>query len=156
MKHVAIIITKKIYRQCASLTENSYDEDFNHTPCKRSGQRAHWAVASGVLLGFDLGSIDTQYFQPDSSLPWLYLPTKACPCPINSSGPREVHILAKQGKSLRYQLWSLEDIAESNEQLRSMDSHKENDGTFYVLPEGGVEAGLLGQAVLLYIKSEKQ
>lgn len=25
----------------------SYDEDFNHEPCQRSGHRAHWAVASG-------------------------------------------------------------------------------------------------------------
>lgn len=25
----------------------SYDEDFNHEPCQRSGHKAHWAVASG-------------------------------------------------------------------------------------------------------------
>lgn len=27
----------------------SYDEDFNHEPCQRSGHRAHWAVASGKI-----------------------------------------------------------------------------------------------------------
>lgn len=133
-----------------------YDEDFNHAPCKRSGQKAHWAVASGVLLGFDLGSLNVQHVQPDPSFSWLYLPTEASPCPISSSQPREVHILAKQGKSLRYQIWSLDCIAESNEQLRMMDPQKENNGTHYVLPEGGVEAGLLGQAVLLHTRSQKQ
>lgn len=133
-----------------------YDEDFNHAPCERSGQRAHWAVASGVLLGFDQGSINSQHYQLDASLTWLYLPTDACPCPINSSQPREVHILAKQGKSLRYQIWSLDCIAQSNEQLRTMDPLKQNDGTQYVLPEGGVEAGLSGQAVLLHTKSLQQ
>lgn len=133
-----------------------YDEDFNHAPCTRSGQKAHWAVASGILLGFDQGSLDTQHAQPDSSLPWLLLPTDACSCPINSSQPREVHILAKQGKSLRYQIWSLDCIAESNQQLRRMDPQKENDGTEYVLPEGGVEAGLLGKAVLLHTRSHKK
>lgn len=133
-----------------------YDEDFNHAPCTRGGQRAHWAVASGILLGFDQGSLNTQHAQPDRSLSWLHLPTDACPCPINSLQPREVHILAKQGKSLRYQIWSLDCIAESNDQLRMMDPQKENSGTQYVLPEGGVEAGLLGQAVLLHTKSQKQ
>lgn len=132
-----------------------YDEDFNHAPCTRSGQKAHWAVASGVLLGFDQGRLSTQHAHPDGSLSWLHLPTDACPCPINSLQPREVHILAKQGKSLRYQIWSLDCIAESNDQLRMMDPLRENSGTQYVVPEGGVEAGLLGQAVLLHTRSEK-
>lgn len=130
-----------------------YDEDFNHAPCQRNGHKAHWAVASGVLLGFDQGSVDTQHIQPDPALSWLYLPTDGCPCPISSSQPREVHILAKQGKSLRYQIWSLDCIAKSNEQLRMMDPKRENDGTQYVLPDGGVEAGLLGRAVLLHTRS---
>uniref|UniRef100_A0A3B4ALD2 Actin maturation protease n=1 Tax=Periophthalmus magnuspinnatus TaxID=409849 RepID=A0A3B4ALD2_9GOBI len=133
-----------------------YDEDFNHAPCKRSGVKAHWAVASGVLLGLDHGSLNKQHLESDPSLPWLYLPTDASPCPLSSSQPREVYILAKQGKSLRYQIWSLDCIAESNEQLRTLDPKRENNGTYYVLPEGGVEAGLLGQAVLLHTRSLKQ
>lgn len=133
-----------------------YDEDFNHAPCTRSGQRAHWAVASGILLGFDQGSLSSQHARPDESLSWLHVPNDACPCPINDAPPREVHILAKQGKSLRYQIWSLDCVAESNNQLRMMDPQKENSGTEYVLPEGGVEAGLLGQAVLLHTRTQKE
>uniref|UniRef100_A0A3Q1IQB7 Actin maturation protease n=1 Tax=Anabas testudineus TaxID=64144 RepID=A0A3Q1IQB7_ANATE len=134
-----------------------YDEDYNHEPCQRNGQKAHWAVASGVLLGLDRGSVSEEHVQPDPTLSWLYLPIDASsPCPASSTGLREVYILAKQGKSLRYQLWGLDRVAQSNKQLMTMDPHRANDGTLYVVPDGGVEAGLAGQAVLLYTGAQKQ
>ncbi|XP_039986101.1 UPF0692 protein C19orf54 homolog [Xiphias gladius] len=134
-----------------------YDEDYNHEPCQRSGHRAHWAVASGVLLGLDQGSVSEQCLQSDPSLPWLYLPSHSSfPCPVSGTGLREVYILAKQGKSLRYQLWRLDSVAQSNEQLRTMDPQRTNDGTQYVVPQGGVEAGLAGQAVLLHTRTRQQ
>ncbi|XP_044060028.1 UPF0692 protein C19orf54 homolog isoform X5 [Siniperca chuatsi] len=134
----------------------SYDEDYNHEPCQRSGHRAHWAVASGVLLGLDQGSVSKVHTQPDPTLPWLYLATDSSyPCPVGSTAVEEVYVLAKQGKSLRYQLWSLESVAQSNEQLRMMDPQRANDGTQYVVPQGGVKAGLAGQAVLLYTRTGK-
>ncbi|XP_029923504.1 actin maturation protease [Myripristis murdjan] len=133
-----------------------YDEDFNHEPCQRSGHRAHWAVASGVLLGLDQGSMSQEHIQPDPSLPWLFLPSDlSSPCPVPTAGVREAYILAKQGKSLRYQLWSLDCVAQSNEQLRMMDPQRASDGTLYVVPEGGVEAGLAGQVVALHTLTEK-
>ncbi|XP_037630625.1 UPF0692 protein C19orf54 homolog isoform X3 [Sebastes umbrosus] len=134
-----------------------YDEDYNHEPCQRSGHRAHWAVASGVLLGLDQGSVSKEHTQPDLTLPWLYLAVDgSSPCPVGNAAVREVYILAKQGKSLRYQLWSLESVAQSNEQLRTMDPQRANDGNQYVVPQGGVEAGLAGQAVLLHTRTQKQ
>ncbi|XP_034024222.1 UPF0692 protein C19orf54 homolog [Thalassophryne amazonica] len=133
-----------------------YDEDFNHEPCQRSGHRAHWAVASGLLLGLEEGSLSREQTRPDSTLPWLCLPIDTtCPCPVGIKRIREAYILTKQGKSLRYQLWSLESIAQSNVQLRTMDPHRVNDGTQYVVPEGGVEAGLAGQAVLIHTGKHK-
>lgn len=96
-----------------------------------------------------------EHTQPDPTLPWLNLPSEtSSPCPTSSTDLREVYILAKQGKSLRYQLWSLEDIAQSNKQLRTMDPHRANDGTLYIVPQGGVEAGLAGQVVLLYTRTQ--
>lgn len=93
--------------------------------------------------------------QPDPSLPWLHLPSGTSrSCPVNVPGLREVYILAKQGKSLRYQLWSLDCVARSNEQLRTMDPQRANDGSQYVVPKGGVEAGLAGQAVLLHTRTQ--
>ncbi|XP_068174266.1 actin maturation protease isoform X2 [Antennarius striatus] len=134
-----------------------YDEDFNHEPCQRSGHKAHWAVASGVLLGLEQGSLTQEQTLPDPILPWLSLASDArCSCPVRSSVIREVYILAKQGKSLRYQLWALEGVALSNQQLRAMDPRRANDGTRYVVPQGGVESGLAGQAVLLHTKTQKE
>ncbi|XP_054901401.1 actin maturation protease isoform X2 [Poeciliopsis prolifica] len=131
-----------------------YDEDFNHEPCQRQGYRAHWAVASGVLLSLNQESVNDEYAQPDPSLPWLYVSKGGhLPCPTTST---EVYILAKQGKSLRYQLWSLDSVAQSNGQLRTMDPQRANDGNQYVVPEGGVEAGLAGQAVLLHTRTQPQ
>lgn len=134
-----------------------YDEDFNHEPCQRGGHRAHWAVASGVLLGLKQGSMSKEQAQPDTSLPWLYLPgDTSSPCPIGTSGISEAYILAKQGKSLHYQLWRLDCVAQSNEQLRTMDPQRANDGILYVVPHRGVEAGLAGQAVLLHTRTHNQ
>ncbi|KAM9733789.1 actin maturation protease [Menidia menidia] len=131
-----------------------YDEDCNHEPCQRGGHRAHWAVASGVLLGLDPGSVSPEHAQPNATLPWLCLAPDGCPPPpIGSTAVREVYILAKQGKSLRYQLWSLDAVAQSNEQLRTMDPQRANDGTRYVVPQGGMEAGLAGQVVLLHTRT---
>uniref|UniRef100_A0A1A8FWD5 Actin maturation protease n=1 Tax=Nothobranchius korthausae TaxID=1143690 RepID=A0A1A8FWD5_9TELE len=128
-----------------------YDNDLNHEPCQRSGHRAHWAVASGVLMGLDQGSVNTEHTHSDPTLPWLHLAAETPDsCPIDSTTVREVYILAKQGKSLRYRLWSLDSIAQSNQQLKALDPQRVEDGTRYVVPEGGLEAGLAGQAVLLH------
>ncbi|XP_054461191.1 actin maturation protease [Anoplopoma fimbria] len=134
-----------------------YDEDYNHEPCQRSGHRAHWAVASGVLLGVDQGSVSREHIQPDPTLPWLHLASdSSAPCPVGNTAVKEVYVLAKQGKSLRYQLWSLDSVAQSNEQLRTMDPQRANDGARYVVPQGGVEAGLAGRAVMLHTRTKKQ
>lgn len=114
-------------------------------------------MVSGVLLGLDQGSVSGELTEPDPTLPWLHLATdSSSPCPVGSTTVKEVHILAKQGKSLRYQLWSLDSVAQSNQQLRTMDPQRANDGTQYVVPRGGVEAGLAGQAVLLHTRTQKQ
>ncbi|KAM9812800.1 actin maturation protease isoform X2 [Syngnathus typhle] len=128
-----------------------YDDDYNHEPCEREGHRAHWAVASGVLLGTDQGYVSTEPTQPDSTLPWIHLRGHSgFSSSLDSSHIREVYILAKQGKSLRYQLWSLDSIARSNKQLMEMAPQTRNNGTHYVLPMGGVEGGLAGEALLLH------
>ncbi|KAL7870419.1 hypothetical protein SRHO_G00079160 [Serrasalmus rhombeus] len=127
-----------------------YDEDFNHEPCLRQGHKAHWAVASGVLLGLVQGSVTRKMFPTDPTLPWLHLSEGSAPAELPLDAAEEVYILAKQGKSLRYQLWKLETVAQSNAQLKEMDPQRASDGTHYVLPPGGVEEGLAGQVVLLY------
>uniref|UniRef100_UPI0037E8DF0A actin maturation protease n=1 Tax=Semicossyphus pulcher TaxID=241346 RepID=UPI0037E8DF0A len=152
-KNAATIITHLWGRQPVLIP---YDEDFNHEPCQRGGHRAHWAAASGVLLGLE-ASISKEHTQPDPTLPWLHLASDtSSPCPVSSAAAKEVYILAKQGKSLRYQLWSLDSVAQSNEQLKTIDPQRANDGTQYVVPPGGVEAGLAGKAVLLHTRTQEQ
>jgi len=109
----------------------------------------HFSLTPGVLLGLAPGTVNKEQTEPDRTLPWLLLPrVSSSPCP--SPGLREAYILAKQGKSLRYQLWSLDSLAQSNDQLREMAPLRAGDGTPYVVPQEGVEAGLSGQVVLLH------
>lgn len=107
----------------------------------------------GALLGLEQGSVSKEHIRQDPTLPWLFLSTDSCPCPVGSAALKHAYVLAKQGKSLHYQLWSLDSVSRSNEQLKTMDPKRASDGTRYVLPQGGVEAGLAGQAVLLHTKT---
>ncbi|CAJ0952346.1 unnamed protein product, partial [Ranitomeya imitator] len=117
-----------------------YDEDFNHEPCQRDGHRAHWAVISGVLLGMQNGSFD-----PDPDVPGLFLPPPRRP-PVST---RQHYLIAKQGKSRRYQLWGYGSLSRSNNQLLHLDPKRTCDGNVYVVPAGGVQAGLCGKTLLL-------
>ncbi|KAE8585657.1 hypothetical protein XENTR_v10021394 [Xenopus tropicalis] len=123
-----------------------YDEDFNHEPCQREGHRAHWAVISGVLFGVRCGS-----FSPDPDIPGLCYPSSDSPS-LEDLNIQEIYLVAKQGKSLRYQLWEYDCISRSNGQLIHLDPKRSNDGNVYIVPSGGVKAGLCGQIVLFQPK----
>ncbi|KAM5146221.1 actin maturation protease isoform 1-T2 [Mantella aurantiaca] len=120
-----------------------YDEDFNHEPCQRDGHRAHWAVISGVLLGMQGGS-----YEADIDVPGLYRP-RPDSLPPNTNDTSEIFLIAKQGKSLRYQLWEYSSVSRSNIQLLQLDPKRAGDGNAYILPAGGVQAGLCGTILLL-------
>ena len=59
----------------------------------------------------------------------------------------EVLVVARQPKSCQVAVWPLASLAASCANLRSL-AEKRRDGS-YVIPEGGIEAGLCGQFVLL-------
>ncbi|XP_073405360.1 actin maturation protease isoform X3 [Dendrobates tinctorius] len=120
-----------------------YDEDFNHEPSQRDGHRAHWAVISGVLLGIQNGSFDPD---PDGSGLFLPLPGAST---LNTDDIEQRYLIAKQGKSRRYQLWEYESLSRSNNQLLHLDPKRTCDGNVYVVPEGGLQAGLCGKTLLL-------
>lgn len=112
-------------------------------------------LSPGVLLGLEKGSVREEHVLPDPTLPWLSsVAAGSCACP-DGGAVKEIYVLAKQGKSLRYQLWTLDSIIQSNGQLRTMDPQREKDGSRYVVPEGGVEAGLAGRAVLVHTRTQK-
>ncbi|PNJ19071.1 C19orf54 isoform 10 [Pongo abelii] len=133
------------------LIPTSYDEDFNHEPCQRKGYKAHWAVSAGVLLG--VRAVPSLGYTEDPELPGLFHPVLGMPCQPPSL-PEEgslgaVYLLSKQGKSWHYQLWDYDQVRESNLQLTDFSPSRATDGRVYVVPVGGVRAGLCGQALLL-------
>ena len=124
-----------------------YDNGFDQEPCQKNGNRAHWALASGILLGLERGSVPKElYTQPIETLPWLCLPNDAIspfPVPFQQG-------LAKQGRSKSYRPWKLDEVAGSNEQLNQLDPDK--DASEYVLPAGDLAVGLSGKVVLLHTR----
>ncbi|XP_005868893.1 PREDICTED: UPF0692 protein C19orf54 homolog [Myotis brandtii] len=128
-----------------------YDEDFNHEPCRRKGYKAHWAVSTGVLLGVQ--GVPSPGYAEDPELPGLFHPVPSVPHQLPSL-PEEgslgaVYLLSKQGKSWHYQLWDYDQVQDSNLQLTDFSPSRAADGRVYVVPAGGVRAGLCGQALLL-------
>ncbi|XP_023564012.1 UPF0692 protein C19orf54 homolog [Octodon degus] len=128
-----------------------YDEDFNHEPCKRKGHKAHWAVSAGVLLGVQ--AVPHLGYAEDLELPGLFHPVPSTPCQLpllpKESSSGAIFLLCKQGKSWHYQLWDYDQVRDSNLQLTDFSPSRAADGRVYVVPPGGVQAGLCGQALLL-------
>ncbi|KAL6087985.1 hypothetical protein STEG23_011245 [Scotinomys teguina] len=128
-----------------------YDEDFNHEPCQKKGHKAHWAVSAGVLIGVQ--NVPIPGYMEDSELPGLFHPVPGTPNQPPSfpeeSSPGAIFLLSKQGKSWHYQLWDYNQVRDSNLQLTDFSPTRAADGRVYVVPAGGVQAGLCGQALLL-------
>ncbi|XP_072633430.1 actin maturation protease isoform X4 [Canis lupus baileyi] len=129
----------------------SYDEDFNHEPCQRKGHKAHWAVSAGVLLGVQ--AVPSPGYAEDPELPGLFHPAPSTlhqpPSLPEDGSSGAVYLLSKQGKSWHYQLWDYDQVRDSNLQLTDFSPSRATDGRAYVVPAGGVQAGLCGQALLL-------
>ncbi|XP_078236004.1 actin maturation protease isoform X2 [Pogona vitticeps] len=124
-----------------------YDEDNNHEPCLRKGHKAHWAIASGALLGLKRG-VQLPPCREDEEIPGLFHAGPAVSA-LSLDAVAETYLLAKQGKSCRYQLWSYTQVQESNGQLTDFSPKRASDGKVYIVPAGGVREGLCGKAVLL-------
>ncbi|XP_066099958.1 actin maturation protease isoform X3 [Saccopteryx bilineata] len=128
-----------------------YDEDFNHEPCQRKGHKAHWAVSTGVLLG--VHGVPSPGYIEDPELPGLFHPvpgmSRQPPSLPEEGSLGAVYLLSKQGKSWHYQLWDYNQVRDSNLQLTDFSPTRAADGREYVVPAGGLQAGLCGQALLL-------
>nr|XP_028597806.1 UPF0692 protein C19orf54 homolog isoform X2 [Podarcis muralis] len=126
-----------------------YDEDSNHEPCLRSGYKAHWAIASGALLGLE-DSVQLAACQEDEEIRGLFHASPAVASTLSLDSPAaETYLLSKQGKSGRYQLWHYSQVEASNGQLTDFSPKRAADGKVYIVPAGGVREGLCGKAVLL-------
>ncbi|XP_063168546.1 actin maturation protease isoform X2 [Candoia aspera] len=124
-----------------------YDEDYNHEPCLRNGHKAHWAIASGALLGLK-SDFQLPACQEDEDILGLFHASHAASA-VPLEAVAETYLLSKQGKSCRYQLWKYSQVQESNAQLTGFSPRRATDGKVYIVPAGGVQEGLCGKAVLL-------
>lgn len=114
-----------------------YDADCNHSPCMKKGHKAHWAIMSGILI-----------FQSKTDEPAL---SNSCSCletdRLKNIPNGKVYLAGRQGKSRHLMLWSLEKLSQSNLNLISLSPDRSRDS--FILPEGGIEQGLKGKAILL-------
>lgn len=62
----------------------------------------------------------------------------------------QVSVAVRHGKSRLLAVWSLDELQCSNDNLATLDPARARDGRSYVLPEGGVKAGLASQFILLH------
>ena len=106
---------------------------------------------TGVLLGVQ--HVPSLGYSEDPELPGLFHPVPGTPHQPPSlpeeGSPGAVYLLAKQGKSWHHQLWDYDLVRDSNLQLTDFSPSRAADGREYVVPAGGVRAGLCGQALLL-------
>lgn len=105
----------------------------------------------GVLLGTQ--AVPGLGYSEDPELPGLFHPVPSTarqpPSLPEEGSPGAVYLLSKQGKSWHYQLWDYDQVRDSNLQLTDFSPSRAADGRAYVVPAGGVRAGLCGQALLL-------
>ncbi|XP_032984635.1 UPF0692 protein C19orf54 homolog isoform X2 [Rhinolophus ferrumequinum] len=115
------------------------------------GYSAQGEMFSGVLLGVQ--SVPRSGYAEDPELPGLFHPMPGMPCQPpalpDEGSAGAVYLLSKQGKSWHYQLWDYNQVRDSNLQLTDFSPSRAADGREYVVPAGGVRAGLCGQALLL-------
>jgi len=116
-----------------------YDCDFSHGPCLENGKKAHWAL----ITGFVVLSHQSEYCD---NIQWLSEQN----CDTDSLSNKKVYLFGRQSKSLVLGVWDCEELVASNKNLKIVDDKRNSDD--YIIPEGGLEAGLSNQIIKLKIK----
>ena len=136
-----------------------YDCDKDHTPCKENGHRAHWALSVGCA--FSVSSKEIDAFLPfcDNKIDYYLLDMTKISHQIISSITRSLTLsntwlFCRHGKTRHIGLWPLKDIVESNANLLEL-GQKFNPSNS-VIPNGGMQHGLCGKAVLLKKKEQNE
>lgn len=110
---------------------------------------------AGYLIRLPLSHMDEKQleklgFSPDPSCSNLFLaslPLEEDPLNVISLETGDVYVFTRQGKSKHLGLWSFSSLVESNNNLKEFSPSRDDDE--YLLPAGGVEAGLCEKAIIL-------
>lgn len=148
-----------------------YDCDFNHEPCLAGGRKAHWALLTGLLWASDPSSCPaaTSAAKPNScpaansttqpsSCPAADPVAKPTSCPALNIAEQEEELepggylllLARQSKSLVQGAWLRQDLIDSCRNLKIVGAQRNTED--YVIPAGGLEAGLAARILHLVRK----
>ena len=134
-----------------------YDCHHNHSPVLLRGRKAHWALVTGVLLAsrdLRIDQVKDHLANTDlnDSTKTVFLVKKDIESHVQDlksafTQPGSVHLIARQSKSRVLGIWEPGDLVRSNNNLLEVDVKR--DQVEYVIPKGGIEAGLCGRMVLL-------
>jgi len=127
-----------------------YDCAHNHHPAMLQGRKAHWALITGFVLAVDAAE-DIADIGNDNSEDNVVIVKEIKDIEklgkILSHHSTKQLLVARQSKSLVLGLWDMKELINSNNNLKTVE-FKEDISNF-VIPEGGVEAGLCGRMVKL-------
>jgi hypothetical protein len=134
-----------------------YDADKDHAPCLEKGHKAHWCLLVGFAIvlspNFDNLFNLQQCCMPSLSLPGHFVVREdekasllANKLSLQSSA--QLYVFARHGKSTHLGLWKFTSLLESNGNLVEMDPRRTRPGE-YVIPDGGIERGLSGKALVV-------
>ncbi|XP_038046260.1 UPF0692 protein C19orf54 homolog isoform X1 [Patiria miniata] len=141
-----------------------YDKDANCEPCSLRGHKAHWAVISGFLLQCsraDFPDLNSKEIHQDPAASNLYCISvdnhdglsehtiQTVQAVLQSLPASDVYLLARQGKSTHIHPWRYTALSDSNSNLLELGSSIQADIGKFVIPEGGIQAGLCSQVVLI-------
>ena len=122
-----------------------YDCAANHSPCLEGGKKAHWALVAGIAWQ-QVADASCKGTPLDLAPGWSWQDHEV---PAPSEITDEVMLIARQSKSLVLGLWDRKELVESCLNLKAISPKRGEEEDKYVIPEGGVEAGLAGKMVLL-------
>lgn len=134
--------------ECFSLNQTllvPYDCGHNHAPAEFRGKKAHWGLITGIVVPItdqdicNLGIVNTQ-----SNIHILGQNNKQLFLDLIRTCKH--FLIARQSKSAVLGIWETVELLKSNQNIENIDFQKENE---YVIPDGGVKAGLQGKFVLL-------
>jgi len=128
-----------------------YDCAPNHSPAMFGGNKAHWGLITGWVLitekENDLSSVITKEVENRENMVIVTaVEDKSKLQSLLKLPSSKLMLVARQSKSLVLGVWDVQMLVDSNENLKSVEDKR---GEEFVMPEGGVEAGLCGRMVLV-------
>lgn len=139
-----------------------YDSDADQWPCMKQGTKAHWGLIFGLALMMPAKNKAlkaAEYLDGYTSHLKPPLSSAAKKAILDDASEIRFLLMLRQSKSKRIFLFNPKMLAESNNNLTGYSNNHRHYELFrhegFVMPKGGVKAGLKGQLVLLKKRGEE-